>query len=314
VTKEARHHHYLPQCYLKGFLPKNKKVPCLSVIDLKRKTHFETGTRNIGGVKDFNRIKIESLAPDCLENSLSSFEGQVATALRDIERDRNFNNNDTYAIIMNLIALMAIRHPAMRNNINDFHSQIVKKIMAITVSSKEHYEATLQKMKQKGVDIGESSYEKMKEFFESDKYDITVPNETYIDLEMKGIDAILPFLFNRKWIILIASDETWPFVTCDRPVSLIWQNPEKLPPIMRYSPGFGMKETEVVFPISQNIAVIGAFEIENQVLNANKHLIASVNSRIITFATSQVYTPDLSFSFIDKDGMMKNGQSILNWS
>jgi hypothetical protein len=184
--------------------------------------------------------------------------------------------------------------------------------MAIQLSSKERWEDILQKMKCDGVNIGETSYEEVKKFFESGQYDIIVPNETYIDLEMKGIDAILPFLFNRKWTVIITSGEAGSFITCDRPVSLTWQNPEKLPLFMRHSPGFGMKETEIVFPISQDIAVIGAFEIENQVLNADRNFVACINSRIIAFATSQVYAPDLSFIFVGKDGSIKSGNSIPN--
>lgn len=282
------------------------------MLDIKQKKYFETGTRVIGGVKDFNRIKVEGLAPDSLENSLSSFEGQVATALRDLDKDKNLDNKTTYAVIMNLIALVGIRHPVMRNHITDFHAQISKKIMAITLATKERWEATLQRMKDDGVDIGEyTSYEKMKEFFESGKYDIVVPNETHIDLELKGIDAILPFLFNRGWNLILASQDTGPFVACDRPVSLTWQYPEKLPPIMRHSPGFGMKETEVVFPISQDMALIGAFEIKHQVMNADRQLVASMNSRIMSFAVSQVYAPNLSFVFVDNTGKLEDGHSIL---
>ena len=312
MSKEARHHHYLPQCYLRGFLPKGENSSKIVVLDLKRKKYFETGTRNIGGVKDFNRIKAEGLAPDSLENSLSSFEGQVATALRDIENDKNLDNETTYAVIMNLIALVGIRHPVMRDRITDFHAQISKKLMGMNLVSKKRWEDTLQKMREDGVDIGEHiSYEKMKEFFESGKYEITVPNETHFDLEFEGIDAILPFLFNRKWALILASQVTGPIITCDRPVSLTWQYPEKLPPIMRYSPGFGMKETDVVFPVSQNMALLGAFEIESEVINADREFVASMNANIMAFAVSQIYTPDLSFVFLDRRGTLKDGHSIL---
>lgn len=282
------------------------------VLDLKRKKHFETGTRNIGGVKDFNRVKAEGLAPDSLETGFSSFEGQVATALRDLAKNRNLDNKTTYAVMMNLIALVGVRHPVVRNRTADFHAQISEKILAMILSSKERWEATLQRMKDDGVDVGEhTSYEKVKEFFESRQYEIVVPTETHIDLELKGIDAILPFLLNRGWCLVLASEETGPFIGCDRPVSLTWQCPEKLPPIIRQSPGFGMKETEVVFPVSQDMALVGAFEIKHQVVNADKQFVASLNSRIMSFAVSQVYAPNLSFVFVDNTGKLKDGHSIL---
>lgn len=312
MAKEARHHHYLPQCYLRGFLPKGEKSSKIAVLDVKRKKYFETGTRNIGGVKDFNRIKVEGLVPDSLENSLSSFEGQVATALRGIENDKNLDNKTTYGVIMNLIALVGIRHPAMRDHITDFHAQISKKLMGINLASKEQWEDTLQKVREDGVDIGEDiSYEKMKEFFERGEYNIRVANEAHIDLEFQGIDAVLPFLFNRGWTLIVASQDTGSFVTCDRPVSLMWQYPEKLPPMMRYNPGFGMKGTEVVFPISQDMALIGAFEVEHQVISGDRQFVAAMNGRIMAFATSQVYAPNLSFVFLDNTGKVEDGHSIV---
>jgi len=215
---------------------------------------------------------------------------------------------------MNLIALIAIRHPAIRNNITDFHADVSNTLMEIILSSKERWEDTVAKMKADGVDIGEdTSYEKMKEFFERGEYDIVVPNETHIELGFSGIDAVLPFLFKRSWTLMLANNDTGPFITCDRPVSLTWQEPEKLPPIMRNSPGFGMSKTEVLFPVSQDMAIIGAFEAEDQVLEATRELVATVNTRIMAFAISQVYAPNLSFYFLDKNSDIKEGEGVLTW-
>jgi hypothetical protein len=313
MSKEARHHHYIPQCYLRGFLPDDDSGQ-LTVLDLMRHKHFTTGPRNIGGVRDFNKIEIEGLARDSIENSLSSFEGQVATELRQLEDAKNLNNETTYGVIMNLIALLAVRHPTVRNGITGFHADVSNRMMAIILSSKDRWEGTLEKMKADGVDVGENtSYEKMKEFFERGEYDIVVPNETHIELEFKGIDAILPFLFKRSWTLVLANNDTGPFVTCDRPVSLTWQDPDKLPPMMRYSPGFGMAKTEIVFPVSKNMALIGAFEIEDEVIKPQKEFIASINRRIMAFAVSQVYAPNLSFRCLDKNNTVQNGDNVLDW-
>ena len=85
MSKQARHHHYIPQCYLRGFLPIGQKKPKLTVLDLKRTKVFLTGTRGVGGIRYFNRIEADGVSLDSLENSLSSFEGQVATALKKLE-------------------------------------------------------------------------------------------------------------------------------------------------------------------------------------------------------------------------------------
>ncbi len=313
MTKEARHHHYLPQCYLRGFLPSDKEKPKITVLDFKRKKSFETNIRNIRGVRDFNRIDTDEMSPDSLENSLSSFEGQVATALKELEKERSFENGSTYSVIMNLIALIAIRNPQMRKQWSDFESRTAKQMMSLITAKKERWESILRRAKEDGFDIGENvSYVQMKDFVERDEFDIVVPTEYHIDIEFKGIDAILPFLFERCWTLALASDETGPFVTCDMPVSLTWKHPEKLPPFYKNRPGFGMKDTEVVFPVSQNMSLIGDFETENQMIDANKELVSFINSRIISFAVCQVYVPNLSFNFIDPKGKQRGGCDIFN--
>ncbi len=311
MRKEARHHHFLPKFYLRGFLPSNQKNSKITVLDLERRRYFPTNIRNIGGVRDFNRIKAKGILPDSLENSLSSFEGQAATALRELQKEQSLKNKNTYAIIMNLIALIAIRNPQMRRQWSDFQTKVTKQLMSITTATKERWESTLRKMREDGVEVDENvSYEQTKEFWERGEYKINVPTESHIDVEFQHIDIILPFLFNRGWKLAIASDGAGPFITCDRPVCLTWKYPEKLSPAMRHSPGFGMKDTEVVFPISKNMAIIGEFEIKNQIVTAQREMVSYINSRIIYFAISQVYVPDLSFGFIDGKDNIREGCEI----
>ena len=78
----ARHHHFLSQCYLRGFTKGNSKKSKLTVIDLLQNKHFETKPRNVGGLRDFNRIDVEGVDPIFLEKSLAEFEGEAARALK----------------------------------------------------------------------------------------------------------------------------------------------------------------------------------------------------------------------------------------
>jgi hypothetical protein len=80
----ARHHHYLSQCYLKGFTDGGSKKSKLITFDLPEKRHFPTIPRNVGGIRDFNRINIAGYDQNALENSLGEFEGVVAKALKDL--------------------------------------------------------------------------------------------------------------------------------------------------------------------------------------------------------------------------------------
>jgi hypothetical protein len=312
MSKLSRHHHYIPQCYLRGFLPSGQKKPKLTVIDLKERRVFLTGTRGIGGIRDFNRIEADGILPDILENSLSSFEGQVATALKKIEEQHSLVDKQIFDIIINFIALLAIRHPQVRTNIANAQAGLTKMALAAILADKERYESTLRKARQKGEDIEEDiPYEQMKDFFDSEKYNIVVPNEFHIYIEFNSIKTILPFLFDRGWILLLADENAGPFITCDRPVILEWKHPENLPPFYRYSPGFGLKDTRIIFPVSKNMVMIGEFDIPNAVTLAKKRLVSVVNTKVIQFANPQVYAPDPSFSFINIEQKIRPGTDLL---
>lgn len=82
-NNQSRGHHYLPQCYLKGFSKKKgKKSWQLQVIDVEYKTQFPATPKRVGLQRDFNRIDIEGVEPDALETSLSTFETDLAESLR----------------------------------------------------------------------------------------------------------------------------------------------------------------------------------------------------------------------------------------
>jgi hypothetical protein len=319
MVAEARHHHYLPQCYLRGFLPAGRKGK-LTVLDLRQRNCFKTNTRNVGGERDFNRVEVKDLRPDSLEKKLSSFEGMVADALRVISQEKSLADKKTLDVVMNLIALMAIRNPQVREVWSDFMDQVSKKLSHMVLSTKERWEDTLRRMRADGIAIPQSiSYEKMRDFVERGEYTVKTPTETHILNELHAINAVLPLLASRGWSLITTSEGTGPFVTCDRPVSLRWKDPGEVPAPFRQSPGFGMKNTIVLFRVSSGIVMAGEFEETDRVFNANtvytggKDLVARMNSQIILFAVRWVYTSDLSFSFIDySTGQLKPGSELFN--
>ncbi|MDZ8249191.1 DUF4238 domain-containing protein, partial [Escherichia coli] len=102
----ARHHHFLSQCYLKGFTSNGGKKSKLTVIDLKERKTFESNTRNVGGVRDFNRLELDGVDPNYLESSLAEFEGSVATHLRKLEEGGEFSGSDSNLLIVFYVQIM----------------------------------------------------------------------------------------------------------------------------------------------------------------------------------------------------------------
>lgn len=309
MSKEARHHHYLSQCYLRGFTKSGGKKSKLSVIDLKNKKHFETNTRNVGGVRDFNRIEIEGVAPDAIEQNLSVFEGKVATSIRNIEKTKIFEGEDKENIL-NLIALLEVRSPEMRENLRQFSEKAIKRMTGLTLATKERWESQNQHIDDN--DKSEITYEELKKFHGSDAYSVTLTNEHHIDMELTAIDVVLPRLFKRKWVLIIATEISGPFITTDNPVVLTWKNPNDIPPFYRNSPGHGMKNTEILFPISRNLCLFGEFDGKEGMFLGNKELIASLNTKMIMHVYKQVYAPKMNFKFYRNSFEIVEGSKLLS--
>ncbi|OGT35270.1 MAG: hypothetical protein A2W28_09915 [Gammaproteobacteria bacterium RBG_16_51_14] len=311
--KTSRHHHYLSQFYLKGFTNGRSKKSKLTTIDSRTRKKIETIPRNVGGVRDFNRIEVEGVDPEILERNLATFEGEVATALKAIEAQCKFDG-DNKALVLNLIALLAVRSPEMREHLRKFHAEIAERIMDLTLASKERWESQMKKMREDGYGLdSDITYEEMKNFHERKEYDITVAREWHIHLEFVGMEAVLPCLFGRNWLLVKRAQGTGPFITTDRPVVLVWKNPESIPPIFRNSPGYGMKDTIVFFPLSQDVVLVGEFGGNDSVIEAGEEYVAHINTVMMHTAYSQLYTPKLDFPFIGRDGSVQKGNLVIEY-
>jgi len=282
----------------------------LSVFDLKQRKIFTTTPRNVGGIRDFNRVEVKGLDPNVVEKAYADFEGKAATALKNVEKSLKFEGeNKDY--ILNLIALLAIRSPEQRENWRQFLAQIANRMMDLSLVSKERWESQMAQMRANGHGgTDDISYEDIKDFHESKQYKIEVVKERHIEIEMKGAEAIFPLLDGRKWLLAHSTKDSGKFITADNPVNLTWNDPESIPPFYRQSPGFGMKSTQVYFPVSRNVALIGEFDGKQGVLPANNDLVAALNSKMLMFTYKQVYAPTTKFPFLARDGSIMTGTAI----
>jgi hypothetical protein len=64
-----------------------------------------------------------------------------------------------------------------------------------------------------------------------------------------------------------------------------------------YPPGLGLLRTQLLFPVSNELVIIGAFEIDNAEIDADDLLIAQINGSIILHSTRQIYARDSDFLY-----------------
>jgi hypothetical protein len=302
----SRHHHYIPQCYLRGFVDEVGSKGRLIVASLKDRRRFETKPRNVAGIRYFNRIDAEGVKSDVLETILSDFEGKVATALRHIDETGVFEGNDRLTIL-NLVALLAVRHPTMRENWRRFEEECARRILDLTLATKECYDSSVQQVKNDGIEVPEDvSYEDLKVAHESGDYTLEVPRERHLDLEFRSMDTVLSLLVERKWSLFRSREPESPFITTDRPVVLTWRHPEKLPAPMRHSPGFQMLDTEVLFPLSKRAVIAGTFDQPEVAVDVSLPLVAMANTKMIMHAVDQLYSSTSRFPYFGQDGQAYN--------
>lgn len=171
----SRHHHYLSQCYLRGFTQGSAKNSKLTVLDLKSNTKFEAIPRNVGGVRDFNRVEISGVDPEVAEKAQADFEGEVATALKKLEATSD-SSGETKSVTLELIGMLAIKSPEMRKHLAEPQVKIAKLMMAMNLDSKERWESQVAEfIKGTGHDIsGCATFEEVKSAFERGALEVSV--------------------------------------------------------------------------------------------------------------------------------------------
>jgi hypothetical protein len=309
----ARLHHYVPRCYLKGFARNRNKNSKLFVIDAKVRRSFESTPRNLAAERDFNRIDASGIAPDVIENQLAPFEAKLDKALERIIELRSFDDQSDRTIVINLIALLAIRNPRLRENMRRAQEQSARVVMELVLSSRERWEAHMRQMHDAGypeAGIG-VSYEEMKAFNESDKYRLEMNQTRHIAREFLVAQEVLPLLMQRKWSLLRAAPNSGGIITSDHPVCLMWANPRERHGF--YGPGLGTVATELLFPISKDLALFSRFEGDECAYDASDYQVAAFNGAIACFAERQVFAENDRFVYVMREGVApRRGSQLLN--
>ena len=257
---------------------------------------FTTSTENVAAKKDFNRVEIEGHPPDVFEKAFAASEAEIAPALSRIIETESLQDVEDRKYLFNLIAMMSVHQPLLREQIREYHERASKMMLELALKTPERWASQVKKARAAGymTDPSANDYEAMKDFLKRGEYKFELRNEYQIKLALKGMESVLPLLFERKWHLLKARKATGGFITSDHPVCLLWMD-QKLAD-GPYGPGFGLKSTAVVFPISNRLAVTGAFEFQEEIREIDAHEIARMNGHIINCAGRQVYSRDFNFT------------------
>ncbi|MCK1447703.1 DUF4238 domain-containing protein [Bradyrhizobium sp. 48] len=111
--------------------------------------------------------------------------------------------------------------------------------------------------------------------------------------EIDQHDHVTELLWNKKWQVMVASDDSGGFVTTDDPVTIRWTDGQE----HADRPGIADPNSEIVFPLSNMLTLRGRPEGAEGVVTADAAMVAEINDQIIAGASRQVFAYNHSFKF-----------------
>jgi hypothetical protein len=288
----ARRHHYVPQFYLRGFC-KEPDHPRLFVIDTEKRTSFCTTPANVAVELDFHTIDSPGQPPDIVESKLAELEGEISPALTRIRVSRSLQNDEDRALLFTFIALLLIKNPGMRDRISEALGKVEMYRFQMLASNPEAWAAEMERAKLDGTIDKDADTETLRKLVLEDAFKIGVSVPGHLKLEFDLLLAIIDLVAARNWMLFSAREDRTGFVTSDSPVSLTWFDQEGTP----YPPGLGLRNTQLIFPIANELAAVGIFEYSSRVADADEDFVAKINGNTILFRNRQVYARDSDFQY-----------------
>ena len=294
--KQPRHHHYLSQCYLKGFTNDGTAEGQLFVIKVEDGGTFRTTPRNVAGIRDFNAV--EGQPTGQLENELSKLEGMVAPALDRIIHAQSIADAGDWVAFLNLVALFAVHNPRDRNTAGEYVSELLDMVLQVALASPERWATQIKNMRESGAiedDFEFPSYNEMKTARKNNEVKLKLTRGFHNWLELGSHKKVLDTMHLRKWSLFITKENTGTFITVDHPVCLV--NSDLSPPTVMLPVGHGVDGTCLIIPISKYLLAIGVFNGNSKIVHARKVLVGRLNSVVASFAQNQVYAANPGFPF-----------------
>jgi len=306
-----RKHHYVPQFYLRGFADAENQ---LFTVDAKAPRCFNSSPEGIAAERDFNRIDAEGVPPDALEKEIAKLEGAIAPSIQRVRSEASFGQDSVYRDdIINLITLLAVRNPRKRKDMDCLLTGLFQAMISMPFESKERWEAVVAQMKEGGQwpKDAPTDFEGHKKFVEENKDKLRPHKNLQLEMELDQLTQMYPYFDARRWRILKAGEETGGFVTTDHPVC-VHRSGEGINYGQQFAPGYGLSDQNILFSLSPTVALIGRLEGEEDMIEANRHCVASVNATIMGYAMRQIYARDDQFYYTRPVGQdLGRGSKIL---
>jgi hypothetical protein len=294
AAPKPRKHHYVPQLYLRGFTDQKGQLFAVNAHD--RKT-FMTPPGNICAERDFNKIDVEGIPEDALEKEFARWEGWAAPFIERVRAEAKFPDAEHREAVVSLIVALAVRNPRKREAFQPFLTDIVINMLIMSFETKERWEATVASMKAGDAwpKDAPADFDGHKKYVEENAGKLRATQQMQLDLELDQLTHTYPYFDARRYRFLKAKDDAGTFATTDHPVCL--RRPNDIDRGKTFLAGYTISATEVLFPLSPKLAIIGRLDGKEDTVDVDKYEVARLNAIIMGYAMRQVYATDDQFYY-----------------
>ena len=240
---------------------------------------------------------------------LQNLEGKFSKIIAKISANTyTLIEEDDFANLISFVAFQYMRHPNVMEMQSQSMIELDKMMLEISLQSEQRWCDSVASMPEEDYrNYLLNNYESMQERFENGKYDFKTNNNILAGDILEKTNVLLMALLDRSWVIYVANDKAGDFVTSDFPVTLRWTEM----PLPNCDLGFGDRNTEVIFPLTKNIALVGSFKDESKWLEANALRVSVVNHITVKNAKRFVYSSTEEFQVLKADGTIGKGSDLL---
>lgn len=289
MAGDQKHYHYVPATYLAGFTASGSRNDYLFVRDVREGRGWKAPPNKLAKIRDYYALEdIEGIDRNALEHGLAELEWKVSPIIRELSRSPRLPTDEELAQVLAFVAIQALRIPAWLESVEDFERRVTDSLMQAAVASKERFEAMRRAAEREGVEgASEWSYDEIRRGLEPGRLELVIPRELVLARGFGPAEDVAQLLSERRWTVIYVknarSDSS--FITSDRPVVLIPTRPDAPQHL-----GFGLRCSEVVFPLSRNVCLVGAWEAGPHLFQVTPEIAGHVNWYVAQAAHRYLFT------------------------
>ena len=276
--------------YLKGFIDPHNE-PYIWFYEKGNPDVKKATARHIAVEKDYYSFITPEGNKDSetLENELARIECGVAPVFRKIRNQTELNDQEKKLFSL-FIALLMVRIPNFRENIEEAVGEFMKRMNMILATDPRNFAAMIDKFEREtGKKIG-MPVEELRKSMAEGQYDIRATPQFGLGMAVEMALNFAPIFFKMKWTFLETTG-SYKFVTSDNPLSYIDPTHD---PKSFFGVGLLNRNVEVTLPISKDLIFLGMWKsFEGNKILSNK-IVKEMNLRTVISALRFVFASQCS--------------------